>query len=65
MQPGIPAHNALFESLNGKFRNECIATDSERSTRHEWRLIYGETTVCNKVKLHSALGFVPPEQYSQ
>ena len=33
IQPGKPTQNAFVESLNGKFRNECLNRHSFRSMR--------------------------------
>ncbi|WP_036186300.1 IS3 family transposase, partial [Marinobacterium lacunae] len=64
IQPGKPTQNAFVESLNGKFRNECLnrhwfrTLDEARVEVDLWRKHY------NQVRPHSALGYVPPEQYA-
>ncbi len=60
IQPGKPTQNAFVESLNGKFRNECLNQHWFRSiddARHEidqWREHY------NHVRPHSALNYLSP-----
>jgi putative transposase len=55
-RPGKPTDNAFIESLNGKFRAECLNThwfmslDEARRTCEAWRRDY------NEVRPHSALG---------
>jgi len=57
IQLGKPTQNAFCESLNGKFRNECLNQHWFRSledARHEieeWRNHY------NNVRPHSSLGY--------
>ena len=60
IQPGKPTQNEFVESLNGKFRNECLNQHWFRSiddARHEivqWREHY------NHVRPHSALKYLSP-----
>ena len=61
--PGRPVQNAFIESFNGRLRDECLNANwfssmSEAAEGIEkWRLDY------NKVRPHSALGNLAPEQY--
>ena len=65
IQPGKPTQNAFVESLNGKFRNECLnqhwflSLDHARDEITRWREHY------NNVRPHSALNYVPPIVYAQ
>jgi putative transposase len=65
IQPGKPTQNAFVESLNGKFRNECLNQHWFRSldeAKHEidqWRQHY------NEVRPHSSLGYLPPVEYAK
>lgn len=65
IQPGKPTQNAFVESLNGKFRNECLNQHWFRSlaeARYEidkWREHY------NHVRPHSALNYLPPVEYAK
>ena len=65
IQPGKPTQNAFVESLNGKFRNECLNQHWFRSleeARYEigqWRTHY------NPVRPHSSLGYLSPVEYAK
>lgn len=63
IQPGKPVQNAFVESMNGKFREECLSeswftslTDA-RQRVEAWRVDY------NRVRPHKSLGGQTPEQY--
>ena len=65
IQPGKPVQNAFVESFNGKFRDECLnqswfvsLADAGRAIG-TWRLDY------NRVRPHSSLGNLTPEEYAQ
>ena len=65
IQPGKPTQNAFVESLNGKFRNECLnrhwfrTMEEARAEIDLWREHY------NHVRPHSALNYVPPFECAQ
>ena len=65
IQPGKPVQNAFVESFNGKFRDECLNQSwfvSLADARREigrWRLDY------NRVRPHSSLRDLTPEEYAQ
>lgn len=65
IQPGKPTQNAFVESLNGKFRNECLnlhwfRTLSEAKYEIDlWREHY------NHVRPHSSLNYMPPVEYAR
>lgn len=65
IRPGKPTQNAFVESLNGKFRNECLNQHWFRSlaeARYEidkWRKHY------NYVRPHSALYYLSPVEYAK
>lgn len=65
IEPGKPTQNAYIESLNGKFRAECLAqnlfetTDSARLLINAWKQEY-ETK-----RPHSSLGGMTPSEFSQ
>lgn len=65
IQPGKPTQNAFVESLNGKFRNECLnqhwfrTLDEARVEIDLWRAYY------NHVRPHSSLNYMPPVEYAQ
>jgi putative transposase len=63
IQPGKPIQNALVESFNGKLRDACLneqwfldLADARRSIEG-WRIHY------NRIRPHSSLGYLPPEQF--
>lgn len=64
IQPGKPTQNAFVESLNGKFRNECLnqhwfrTLDEARFEIDQWREHY------NNVRPHSSLGYIPPVEFA-
>jgi putative transposase len=59
-RPGKPTDNAFIESLNGKFRAECLnahwfmSLDDARAKCEAWRRDY------NEVRPHSGIGNKPP-----
>jgi putative transposase len=65
IQPGKPTQNAFIESLNGKFRNECLnqhwfrTLDEARREIDQWRKHY------NNVRPHSSLGYLPPVEFAK
>ena len=65
IQPGKPTQNAFVESLNGKFRNECLnqhwfrTLEEARVEIDQWREHY------NNVRPHSSLGYIPPVELTK
>lgn len=65
IQPGKPTQNAFVESVNGKFRNECLNLHWFRSieeARYEidlWRTHY------NHERPHSSLNYLPPVAFAK
>jgi len=63
-QPGKPTQNAFIESLNGKFRNECLnqhwfrTLDEARQEIDRWREHY------NNIRLHSSPGYLLPVEFT-
>ena len=65
IDPGKPMQNGAVESLNGKFRNECLnqhwfkhlaeAKDIIESWRHEY----------NELRPHMSLGYKTPNEYAE
>ena len=65
IQPGKPTQNAFVESLNGKFRNECLnrhwfrSLDEAEAEVMLWQHQY------NNVRPHSALNYLPPVAFAR
>jgi putative transposase len=65
IEPGKPVQNALIESFNGRFRDECLnqhwflSLAQARGIVEGWRLDY------NRARPHSSLGYRTPEEYAQ
>lgn len=65
IDPGKPIQNAFIESFNGRFRDECLnmycfaSLAEARSIIEEWRIDY------NRVRPHSALGYLTPAEYAK
>jgi putative transposase len=60
--PGKPTQNAFVESLNGRFRDECL-NDTLFSTLTEARSAITSWDY-NHHRPHSALGNVPPAEFA-
>jgi putative transposase len=65
IQPGKPTQNAFVESLNGKFRNECLNRHWFRTMQEaklevmQWQYQY------NNVRPHSSLNYLPPVAFAE
>jgi putative transposase len=65
IRPGKPNENAYIESVNGKFRDEClnehwfITTAQARRSIENWRIEY------NTERPHSSLGDMTPEEFAE
>ena len=65
IQPGKPTQNAFAESLNGKFRNECLnqywfrSIEEARQKIDAWRVHY------NHQRPHSSLGYLSPIEFKK
>lgn len=61
-RPGKPIDNAFIESLNGKFRAECLnahwfmSLDDAVRKSEVWRIDYNED------RPHSSIGNIPPKE---
>lgn len=64
-RPGKPTDNALIESFNGSFRDECLNTswflsvDDARKKIEAWRRDY------NSFRPHTSLGNLTPDQFRE
>lgn len=63
IRPGKPVENAVIESFNGRFRDEClnaqvfISLHDARRKIEAWRIDY------NEHRPHSALGDLTPREF--
>ena len=64
-RPGKPTDNALIESFNGRFREECLneswflSLEDAREKVEAWRQFY------NRERPHGSLGNVPPLEFTR
>jgi putative transposase len=64
IRPGKPTDNALIESFNGHFREECLneswflSLEDAREKVEEWRQHY------NRERPHGSLGNIPPLEFA-
>lgn len=62
IEPGKPVQNAVMESFNGRFRDECLnshwftSLEDARRTIEAWRIDY------NRERPHSSLDYRTPEE---
>ena len=63
--PGKPTENALIESFNGKFRDECLSMHWFLSLAHARRTVEGWRQDYNDVRPHSSLGRIPPAEFTR
>ena len=62
-RPGKPIDNALAESFNGSFRDECLNTNWFLSLEDAAEKIEAWRQEYNEWRPHSALDNLPPRQY--
>jgi putative transposase len=59
----MPVENAFFESINGRFRDECLSQtwftdlDDAQAAMAAWKEDYNES------RPHTSLGGMAPQQY--
>ena len=64
-RPGKPTDNAMIESFNGSFRDECLnvnwflSLEDARDKIEQWRIEY------NEFRPHSSLGDLTPIEYAE
>ena len=65
IRPGKPMENAICESFNGRFRDECLnenwflSIDGAREITEQWRQDY------NTLRPHGALCKMPPSVFAE
>jgi hypothetical protein len=63
IQPGKPMQNALIESFNGTFRDDCLNQDWFASLA-EARLEHWRSHDYNRLRPHSSIARVPPDVFA-
>jgi putative transposase len=64
-RPGKPSDNALIESFNGSFRDECLnvnwflSIEDAREKIERWRIEY------NEFRPHSSLEDLTPKEFAE
>ena len=64
-RPGKPTDNAIVESFNGTFRDECLNAHWFDSLEDARMLIEGWRIEYNESRPHRALGEIPPAEYAR
>jgi putative transposase len=63
IRPGKPVENAYIESLNGRFRDECLNEHWFLTMAYARRIIEAWRVEYNTERPHSSLGNLTPEEY--
>jgi len=63
IRPGKPIENAFAESFNGRLRDECLNANWFLSLKHAREVIEEWRTDYNKVRPHSSLEGLTPQEY--
>ncbi|HEY3616286.1 MAG TPA: IS3 family transposase [Candidatus Sulfotelmatobacter sp.] len=64
IERGKPTQNALIESFNGKFRDECLNQNWFVDLRHAREMIEAWRVDYNTVRPHSSLRYLTPEEFA-
>jgi putative transposase len=63
--PGCPWQNAYAESFHSRFRTECLDRQWFHTVREAAVVVEAWRKYYNGERLHSSLGYVPPEEFEQ
>ena len=63
-RPGKPMQNGFVESLNGRFRDECLNEHMFRNLPSARRLIEEWRTDYNNHRPHTSLGGLTPNEFA-
>jgi putative transposase len=63
--PGKPVQNAHIESFHGRFRDECLNESWFVTLRDARQIIEAWRHDYNRVRPHSALGYLTPEEFER
>lgn len=61
--PGRPMDNAMIESFNGKFRDECLNQTVFKNIKEARSIIEAWRLYCNGARSHSTRGYCSPKEY--
>ncbi len=64
IDPGKPAQNAVIESFDDKFRDECLNESWFLDLADARRIIEAWRIDTNTTRPHSALGYATPEEFA-
>jgi putative transposase len=64
IRPGKPVENAYIESFNGRFRDECLNENLFRTLEEARAIIEAWRCDYNRIRPHSALGNLTPEEFA-
>ena len=64
IDPGKPWQNGATESLNGKFRDECLSLEWFRSRAEAKVVIETWRRHFNEVRPHSSIGYLTPAEFA-
>jgi putative transposase len=62
--PGKPVQNAIVESLNGRFRDECLNEHVFRGLQTARRIIEAWRLDYNACRPHTSLGGLAPDEFA-
>ena len=62
--PGKPQQNGFVESLNGRFRDECLNEHLFRSLPHARRIVDDWRADYNARRPHTSLGGLTPNEFA-
>jgi putative transposase len=65
IEPGKPVQNAFVEIFNGRLRDECLNANWFLNVRDARRKIESWRRDYNEERPHSALGYLPPQQFAR
>jgi putative transposase len=65
IDPGKPGQNGTNESLNGKFRDECLSVEWLRTRREAQGIIEAWCQHENTVRPHFSLGYLTPHEFKR
>jgi putative transposase len=65
IRPGKPIENAICESFNGKFRDECLNENCFLDINHARAIIEDWRDDYNRRRPHSSLGGLTPKEFAR